>query len=147
MSPARAARARVRAGRIVRIALAQVNPIVGDLPGNARRVIEFLSLAREMGADLVAFPELVLTGYPPEDLLLRPDFIDQNMAALDEVARATRGITAIVGFAQRAEDVYNAAAIVHDGEVVGVYRAEPLRLQARSPDVRREHLRGHLAPL
>ena len=118
-----------------------------------------------MGAELVAFPELVLTGYPPEDLLLRPEFIDQNMAALDEVARATRGITAIVGFAQRAEDVYNAAAIAHDGEIAGVYHKshlpnyavfdemrypagpEPLRLQARRPDVRREHLRGHLAPL
>ncbi|HEU5312125.1 MAG TPA: NAD+ synthase, partial [Candidatus Eisenbacteria bacterium] len=92
------------------------------LPGNARRVIEFLDRARGMGAELIAFPELVLTGYPPEDLLLRPEFIDQNMAALDEVARATKGITAIVGFAQRAEDVYNAAAIAHDGEIAGVYR-------------------------
>ena len=126
MAPTRAARTRGRAGRIVRIALAQVNPIVGDLPGNAQRVIEFIGRAQEMGSDLVAFPELVLTGYPPEDLLLRPEFIDQNMAALDEVARATRGITAIVGFAQRAEDVYNAAAIAHDGEVVAVYHKSHL---------------------
>ena len=114
--------ARGRQNRIVRIALAQINATVGDLPGNARRVIEFLDRARGMGAELVAFPELVLTGYPPEDLLLRPEFIDQNMAALDEVARATKGITAVVGFAQRAEDVYNAAAIAHDGEIAGVYR-------------------------
>ena len=114
--------ARGRQNRIVRIALAQINATVGDLPGNARRVIEFLDRARGMGAELIAFPELVLTGYPPEDLRLRPDFIDQNMAALDEVARATKGITAVVGFAQRAEDVYNAAAIAHDGEIAGVYR-------------------------
>jgi NAD+ synthase (glutamine-hydrolysing) len=74
-----------------------------------------------MGAEVVAFPELVLTGYPPEDLLLRPEFLDQNQEALEEVTRATKGITAIIGFAQRAEDVYNAAAIAHDGEIAGVY--------------------------
>ena len=125
MSPLRAARPKGRAGRIVRIALAQVNPTVGDLRATSRRVVEFIDRAREMGAELVAFPELVLTGYPPEDLLLRPEFIDQNMAALDEVARATRGITAIVGFAQRAEDV-NAAAIAHDGEIAGVYHKSHL---------------------
>jgi len=79
-----------------------------------------------MGAELVAFPELVLTGYPPEDLLLRPEFLDQNQEALEEVTRATKGITAIVGFAQRAEDVYNAAAIAHDGEIVGVYHKSHL---------------------
>ena len=120
MSPTKAPRVGGRSSRVVRIALAQINPTVGDLPGNAKRVIEFIERAREMGTDIVAFPELVLTGYPPEDLLLRPDFIDQNQAALDEVTRATQGITAIVGFAQRAEDVYNAAAIAHDGEVAGV---------------------------
>ena len=125
MSPTRTSRSK-REGRTVRIALAQVNSVVGDLPGNAQRVIEFIGHAREMGAELVAFPELVLTGYPPEDLLLRPEFIDQNMAALEEVTRATRGITAIVGFAQRAEDVYNAAAIAHDGQVVGVYHKSHL---------------------
>ncbi|HEV8129122.1 MAG TPA: nitrilase-related carbon-nitrogen hydrolase, partial [Candidatus Eisenbacteria bacterium] len=126
MTPTRSARAKTRAGRIVRIALAQTNSIVGDLPGNTRKVIDFIARAREMGADLVAFPELVLTGYPPEDLLLRPEFIDQNQAALDEVVRTTRGITAIVSFAQRAEDVYNAAAIAHDGEIAGVYHKSHL---------------------
>ena len=112
--------------RIVRLALAQVNPTVGDLSGNTRKVIAFLERAREGGADLVAFPELTLTGYPPEDLLLRAGFIDQNMAALEEVVRATRGITAIVGFAQRAGDVYNAAAVAHDGALAGVYRKRHL---------------------
>src|SRR6185503_14032188 len=91
-----------------------------------KRVIEFIEQARAMGTDIVAFPELVLTGYPPEDLLLRPDFIDQNQAALDEVTRATKGITAIIGFAQRAEDVYNAAAIAHDGEIAGIVQKSHL---------------------
>jgi len=111
-----------RSERIVRLALAQINPVVGDLPGNSQKVIETIERARAMGADLVAFPELTLTGYPPEDLLLRPEFLDQNQAALEEVARHTSGITAIVGFAQRAGDVYNAAAIAHDGEIAGIYQ-------------------------
>jgi NAD+ synthase (glutamine-hydrolysing) len=126
MNPPTGARDRARAPRVVRLALAQVNPVVGDLPGNTKRVIDFLERARAGGADLVAFPELVLTGYPPEDLLLRPEFIDQNQAALDEVVRATRGITAIVGFAQRAGDVYNAAAIAHDGHLSSVYQKSHL---------------------
>jgi len=113
-----------------------MNPTVGDLPGNAKRVIEFIGQARAMGVDIVAFPELVLTGYPPEDLLLRPDFIDQNQAALEEVTRATKGITAIIGFAQRAEDVYNAAAIAHDGEIAGVVQKSHLPNYAVFDEVR-----------
>ena len=115
-----------RSERIVRLALAQMNPTVGDLPGNAKKVIETIGRARDVGADLVAFPELTLTGYPPEDLLLRPEFLDQNQAAMEEVARSTSGITAVVGFAQRAGDVYNAAAIAHDGEIVGIYQKRHL---------------------
>ena len=115
-----------RSERIVRLALAQINPTVGDLPGNAKKVIETIARARDLGADLVAFPELTLTGYPPEDLLLRPEFLDQNQAAMEEVARSTIGITAVVGFAQRSDDVYNAAAIAHDGEVVGIYQKRHL---------------------
>jgi NAD+ synthase (glutamine-hydrolysing) len=115
-----------RSERIVRLALAQINPTVGDLPGNAKKVIETIERARDSGADLVAFPELTLTGYPPEDLLLRPEFLDQNQAAMEEVARSTSGITAVVGFAQRAGDVYNAAAIAHDGEIAGIYQKRHL---------------------
>src|ERR1700741_3952665 len=126
MSPTKSARPRAGAARPGRIALASMNPTVGGLPGNAKRVIEFIGQARAMGVDIVAFPELVLTGYPPEDLLLRPDFIDQNQAALEEVTRATRGITAIIGFAQRAEAVYNAAAIAHDGEIAGIVQKSHL---------------------
>ena len=136
MSPSKSVRPRAGALRPIRIALAQMNPTVGDLPGNAKRVIDFIEQAREKGVDIVAFPELVLTGYPPEDLLLRPDFIDQNQAALEEVTRATKGITAIVGFAQRAEDVYNAAAIAHDGEIAGIVQKSHLPNYAVFDEVR-----------
>ena len=115
-----------RSERILRLALAQINPTVGDLPGNAKKVIETIGRARDLGADLVAFPELTLTGYPPEDLLLRPEFLDQNQAAMEEVARHTAGITAVVGFAQREGDVYNAAAIAHDGAIAGIYQKRHL---------------------
>ncbi len=106
---------------MVRLALAQINTTVGDLTGNVRRVIAGLEMARGVGADLVLFPELVISGYPPEDLLLKPSFVAANRAALDEIAAATRGLTAVVGFADVAGDVYNAAAVLHDGALAGVY--------------------------
>src|SRR5512147_3318015 len=101
--------------RPVRIALAQVNPTVGALEGNARLVADGMERARALGCDIVAFPELVLTGYPPEDLLFKPAFIEANLRALDEVARASRGLTAIVGYVDKRDDIFNAAAILHDG--------------------------------
>ena len=104
-----------------RLALGQVNVTVGDLPGNARKIMEMIERAREWGADVVAFPELVLPGYPPEDLLLNSTFVRDNVEALKKVARATRGITAIVGFADLQDDIYNAAAILQDGRLAGVY--------------------------
>jgi NAD+ synthase (glutamine-hydrolysing) len=105
----------------LRLALAQINVTVGDLPGNVRKIIEFMGQARERGADLVAFPELALPGYPPEDLLLNPAFVRDNLEALKKVTRAARGITAIVGFADMKDDIYNAAAILHGGKMVAVY--------------------------
>ena len=104
-----------------RLALAQVNVTVGDLRGNARKIIEGIDQAREWGADLVAFPELALPGYPPEDLLLNCAFVRDNLEALKKVTQATRGITAIVGFADMQDDIYNAAAILQDGRLAGVY--------------------------
>jgi len=105
----------------VRIALAQVNPTVGDLAGNARLVVDWIGRARDAQADIVCFPELVITGYPPEDLVLKPSFVRDNLAQLDVIAKATRGIAAVVGFVDREGDLFNAAAFIHEGEVKAVY--------------------------
>jgi len=107
--------------RTLRLALGQVNSTVGDLEGNTRKILRAVDQAREMGAELVAFPELSLPGYPPEDLLLNSSFIEANLEALQRLTRATRGITAIVGFVDMIDDIYNAAAVLHDGRVAGVY--------------------------
>ncbi|HOU11950.1 MAG TPA: NAD+ synthase [Anaerolineae bacterium] len=104
-----------------RIALAQINTLVGDIEGNTRKIEAGIRRAQAVGADLVVFPELAVTGYPPEDLLLKPAFLQANMAAVLRLARATQGITAIVGFADVDDDVYNAAAILHDGAWVRTY--------------------------
>ena len=106
----------------LRVALAQIDATVGDIQGNARKISDYTARAREHGAQLVVFPELCLTGYPPEDLLLKPDFLDAASAALDELASQTRGIVALLGFPERAEDVYNAAALLGDGRIAAVYR-------------------------
>lgn len=106
----------------LRLALAQINTTVGDLDGNVQTIKTYLARARELGADLVAFPELAVTGYPPEDLLLKPSFIAANRAALGEIAAATAGLIAVVGFADADGDVYNAAAVLHDGALIHTYR-------------------------
>jgi NAD+ synthase (glutamine-hydrolysing) len=107
--------------RTLRLALGQVNSTVGDLEGNTRKILRAVGQARQRGAELVAFPELSLPGYPPEDLLLNPSFIGANLEALQRLTRATRGITVIVGFVDMIDDIYNAAAVLHDGRVAGVY--------------------------
>ena len=105
----------------LRVAMAQINTVVGDFSGNTGKIVDAIADARSQGADLVAFPELAICGYPPEDLLLKPQFVDDNRRSLDEVAAASAGITAIVGFVDADHDVYNSAAIIHDGRVVGIY--------------------------
>jgi NAD+ synthase (glutamine-hydrolysing) len=107
---------------LLRVALAQIDPTVGDIRGNARKIAEHISAAREQGAALVVFPELTISGYPPEDLLLKTSFLDQVGEALEDLAAQTRGIVALVGFPERADDVYNSAAVLADGEVAAVYR-------------------------
>ncbi|MCU0313591.1 MAG: NAD+ synthase [Solirubrobacteraceae bacterium] len=106
----------------MRIALAQINPLVGDIAGNERRIRERLAEARSAEAQLVLFPELAVTGYPPEDLLLREHVLADARAALERIAADAHGIVAIVGFPERAEDVFNAAAVLADGAIAGVYR-------------------------
>ncbi|MEX2540028.1 MAG: NAD+ synthase [Actinomycetota bacterium] len=107
--------------RTLRLALAQFNSTVGDFEGNASKVLEGVERARDQRADLVAFPELFLPGYPPEDLLLKPSFIRANEQALQKVTSQVQGITAVVGFAHLDGDLYNAAAVCADGEVKGIY--------------------------
>ena len=115
--------------RTLRLALAQFNPTVGDIPGNTARIIEQIDEARTAHADLVAFPELAVTGYPPEDLLLKPSFLADSVAAVQRIAASTRGIAAIVGSpgvsvgqtGSLTKDVANAAAIINDGRVLDWY--------------------------
>ena len=107
--------------RTFRLAMAQINATVGDLDGNTRKIIERIDEARSLHADLVAFPELAIPGYPPEDLVLKPQFIDANIAKMQAVVQASRGIAVVVGFVDRDSDIHNAAAVAHDGELVGVY--------------------------
>ena len=100
----------------LRLAMAQINVIVGDIEGNAQKCLEWMDRARDADADVVTFPELALTGYPPEDLLLKPQFIDANLAALEQLVSRTRDITAIIGFVDRKDDIFNAAAIAQNGK-------------------------------
>ncbi len=108
----------------LRVALAQVNATVGDLDGNTQKILTSMQQAHAAGAHIVCFPELALTGYPPEDLLLKPGFVVANLRKLDTLVQASRdlpGLTAVIGFVDRDQDIYNAAAVVHEGALVGVY--------------------------
>ena len=107
--------------RQVRIAMAQMNATVGDLEGNTAKIIEGVNRAKADNADIVTFPELAITGYPPLDLLLKPQFLSDNRAMLERILDHTRGITAVVGFVDQQDDIYNAAAILHDRHILGIY--------------------------
>ena len=106
----------------LRIALAQLNPVVGDLAGNVAKICAAYDEAEAAGCDIVAFPELAITGYPPEDLVLKPGFVADNLDALAQVAARTRRCAAVVGYVASDRDIYNAAAVCAGGEVVGTYR-------------------------
>jgi NAD+ synthase (glutamine-hydrolysing) len=108
----------------MRLALAQMNTVVGDLDGNRDRIVARLEEAREAGAELVLFPELAVTGYPPEDLLLRPGFLRAAAKALDSIAAETKGIAALVGAPHLDRDLFNACAVCVDGEVKAMYRKQ-----------------------
>ncbi len=108
--------------RPLRLGLSQINPTVGDIDGNFEKIVESIERARGLGVDLLAFPEMVITGYPPEDLLLKPSFIERAIGATRELVPHTLGLTVIVGTVDRDLDLYNAAAVLHDGAWVGTYR-------------------------
>jgi NAD+ synthase (glutamine-hydrolysing) len=124
--------------RTFRIAMAQINPTVGDIAGNSRLIRAWIKEARKAKADLVAFPELAVTGYPPEDLLLKPGFVDDNRRALDEIAHDCSGIVAVIGYVGQGamareksgppsvvsadrHELYNAAAIIAERRLVATY--------------------------
>jgi NAD+ synthase (glutamine-hydrolysing) len=105
---------------MLRIYLCQMNPLVGDISGNTEKVISGIEQARHYGADLIVFPECALVGYPAEDLLFKAQFIDDNLQALDAIREQTRGVTVVVGCIQREDDLYNCAAVLHNGQLQGL---------------------------
>ena len=107
--------------RELRIGMAQINTTVGDFAGNTRKILEAINKARSLDVDLLTFPELATCGYPPEDLLYKPQFISQNRKVLETVIKYSTGITLVLGFVDAEADIYNAAAVIHDGKLIGVY--------------------------
>lgn len=105
----------------LRVGLGQIDVCVGDLRGNLKKILEYIGVAKNLGVDILCFPELAVTGYPPEDLLLKSSFIEDNLETLDKIREASNGLTVIVGFVDKKEDIYNAAAIIHNKDLVDVY--------------------------
>ncbi len=105
----------------IRVGIAQINCTVGDFNGNTGKMLQSIDQAKSLGVDLLTFPELAITGYPPEDLLLRPRFIGQNKEALNTIIEHSSGIAIVVGFVDGDTDIYNAAAVIYDRRPVGVY--------------------------
>jgi NAD+ synthase (glutamine-hydrolysing) len=133
----------------LRVALAQVNVTVGDLAGNGAKILQAMRQAHTSGAHIVCFPELALTGYPPEDLLLKPGFVAANQDALQALMVASAslpGLTSVIGFVDRVHDIYNAAAIVSEGRLIAVYHKHYLPNYGVF-DENRYFQAGHRAPL
>ena len=112
--------------RILRVGMAQINCTVGDLSGNVKKIKQYIKLARESEVDIVTFPELSVTGYPPEDLLLKPKFIEDNLEALQEIVQESHNICTIVGFVDKKDDIYNGAAIISNQKLYGVFHKKQL---------------------
>ena len=106
---------------LIRVGIAQINSTVGDFSGNTKKIMQSIDQAKSLGVDLLTFPELVITGYPPEDLLLKPQFIKQNRESLNKIMEHSSGIVVVVGFVDSDGDIYNAAAVLYDKKLVGVY--------------------------
>ena len=105
----------------IRVGIAQINSTVGDLSGNTKKIVQFIDQAKSLGVDLLTFPELAITGYPPEDLLLKPQFIKQNRESLNKIIEHSSDMAVVVGFVDNDGDIYNAAAVLCDKKLVGVY--------------------------
>ena len=111
----------MKMARTFRLALAQINPTVGDIPGNTAKILDYMERARQAQADLVAFPELAICGYPPEDLLFKTPFLQDNVAAMRRVVAASQDIAVVVGYVHVGTDISNAAAFAYDGELIDTY--------------------------
>ncbi len=113
---------------MIRIATAQINPTVGDLAGNQAKIVDYIRRAKAQEVDIVAFPELAICGYPPEDLLYKDHFVRDNIKVLRSLVKETKGITAVVGFADidKTKKLYNAAAVITNRKIKGIYRKEEL---------------------
>jgi len=107
--------------RQLRIGMAQLNVTVGDFSSNTEKILDAIADAKSFGVDLITFPELAICGYPPEDLLFKPHFINENLRSLDTIAKESHSITVVVGFVHAKEDIYNAAAIIHDSKIIDIY--------------------------
>ncbi|MGE5892461.1 MAG: nitrilase-related carbon-nitrogen hydrolase, partial [bacterium] len=107
--------------KTLRVALAQINTTVGDINGNVDKIIHYLRRAEEASSDIVVFPELAVTGYPPEDLLLKPQFVRDNLKGRERIQKLVGDIVAVVGFVDVNKHIYNAAAVMHHGRLVDAY--------------------------
>jgi NAD+ synthase (glutamine-hydrolysing) len=107
--------------RRLRVAMAQINTTVGDFGGNVKKILGAVDNARTSRADIVTLPELAICGYPPEDLLFKPQFIQANLHSIQKIMEASSGITVVVGFVDSDGDIYNAAALISDGKLIGTY--------------------------
>jgi len=108
--------------KIIRVSVAQLNLTVGDLNGNTEKIIESIKKAENLNSDVIIFPELSITGYPPEDLLLKSKFIQDNLKKLEEIKKEVNNIIAIVGFVDKVENnLYNSAAIIYNKKIYGIY--------------------------
>ena len=107
---------------MIRIALAQINSTVGDLSGNTAKICSYIDKAKDLDVDLIAFPELAITGYPPEDLVFKNEFVQENMKCSSEVSHNTQGITAIFGFVELDNKLYNSAAVASEGKLKGTHK-------------------------
>ena len=107
--------------RGMRVGMAQINSTVGDFAGNTEKIIDTIDKARSMGVDLLAFPELAVCCYPPEDLLFKTEFLKENRRCLEKIIAASSEIAVVVGFVDAQADVYNAAAMIYHGKLAGIY--------------------------
>jgi NAD+ synthase (glutamine-hydrolysing) len=107
--------------RRLRLGMAQINTTVGDFQGNTQKILEAIAHGKSLSVDLLTFPELAVCGYPPEDLLLKPQFVRENLKAIEKIEKHCSGLTVVVGFVDAQSDIYNAAAVIHDGKLAGIY--------------------------